>query len=134
MEISATAKYLRVSTRKMRLIADSIRKMGLWEAINALKLADKQASKPLIKVIESCVSNAKVKNIDLSQVKLKNIEVMGGPAMKRWRAVSKGSAHAYKKRMTHVRIILSIPEKQTVIKSEAKILSKKDNKTKGKKS
>ena len=47
------------------------------------------------------------KNVAVDALSFKIIEVMGGPSMKRWHAVSRGQAHSYKKRMTHVRIVLT---------------------------
>jgi large subunit ribosomal protein L22 len=67
----------------------------------------KAAAEPLAKVLASAMANAKVKNAAADKLKFKTIEIMGGPIMKRWMAVSRGQGHAYKKRMTHVRIILA---------------------------
>lgn len=107
MEYQATAKYIRMSPRKVRLIADSIRNMNPEYAVIYLQNITKKAKNPMLKVVESALSNAKQKKVDISTLTFKTIETMGGPALKRWHAVSKGSAHAYKKRMTHVRVILT---------------------------
>lgn len=107
MEYQATAKYLRVSVRKVRLVADAIRKFTPLAAIDYLKQIPKRASAPLVCVIASALANAKQKQTDASGLHFKTIEVMGGSAMKRWQAVSRGMAHSYKKRMTHIRVILT---------------------------
>lgn len=106
MEYTATTKYVRVSTRKVRLVADSIRRMTPSAALTALTHTPKAAAEPLTKTISSAIANAKQKGVDGVGLKFKTIEIMGGPAMKRWNAISKGQAHAFKKRMTHIRIIL----------------------------
>jgi large subunit ribosomal protein L22 len=106
MEYQATAKYVHMSTRKVRLVADSIRNMKPGQAVARLALAPKQAAKPLSGVIVSALSNAKAKGAKEETLRFKTIEIMGGPSMKRWHAVSRGSAHAFKKRMTHIRVIL----------------------------
>ncbi|MBI5449161.1 50S ribosomal protein L22 [Candidatus Gottesmanbacteria bacterium] len=106
MEYTATAKYVRISTRKMRLVADSIRTLAPTDALAQLSIMPKAAAEPLASVIASALANAKQKNVDSGTLRFKNIEVMGGPSMKRWHAVSRGNAHAYKKRMTHIRIVL----------------------------
>ncbi|MBI2404856.1 50S ribosomal protein L22 [Candidatus Gottesmanbacteria bacterium] len=111
MEYQATAKYIRTSTRKLRLVADSIRKLSPADALVRLRLMPKQAAKPMMQVIASAIANAKEKQAKPDTLQFKMIEVMGGPVMKRWRAVSRGQAHPYKKRMTHVRVILT-DEKQ----------------------
>ncbi len=106
MQFSATSKYIRVSTRKVRLMADSIRSATPKNALEVLSVLPHSASVPLYKTISSAVANAKEKNVDIDSLRFKNIEIMGAGAMKRWRAVSRGSAHTYKKRMTHIRIIV----------------------------
>jgi large subunit ribosomal protein L22 len=107
MEYQATAKHLHTSTRKVRLVADSIRGLKPAQAIILLERMPKRAAKPLGDVIASAVANAKQKGVDIENLTFKTIEVMGGPMMKRFRAVSRGVAHGYKKRMTHVRIIVT---------------------------
>ena len=112
MEYQATAKYLRTGTRKLRLIADSIRGLAAEEALVKLSGFPKSAALPMRDVVVSALANAKVKKADTRALIFKTIEVMGGSAMKRWHAVSRGQAHGYKKRMTHVRIILTDEESQ----------------------
>lgn len=107
MQYSATAKYIRVSTRKVRLIADSVRKLSPSLALAQLAHMPKAAAEPLGKVIASAIANAKQKNAKEETLKMQTIEVMGGTGMKRFHAVSKGQAHPYKKRMTHIRIVLT---------------------------
>jgi len=107
MEYQATTKYVRVSTRKVRLVADSIRKLSPVAALLALTHVPKSAALPLTKTISSAVANAKQKGAGEESLRFKTIEIMGGPAMKRWNAVSKGQAHAFKKRMTHIRIVIT---------------------------
>ena len=107
MEYQATSKYIRSSTRKVRLVADGIRSLTPAQALVVLGGMRKLAAEPLSRVIQSALANAKQKQVDSKSLKFKTIEVMGGPVMKRWHAVSRGMAHAYKKRMTHVRIVLT---------------------------
>ena len=67
----------------------------------------KAAAQPMSKVLRSALANAKEKQVKSEALTMKTIEVMGGPVMKRFRAVSRGSAHSYKKRMTHIRVVLT---------------------------
>jgi len=107
MEYQATAKYIRMSTRKIRLVADALRQLTPETALAQLANMPKRAAVPLGDVIRSAMANAKQKNANESTLRFLTIEVMGGPVMKRWRAVSRGMAHGYKKRMTHIRVILT---------------------------
>jgi large subunit ribosomal protein L22 len=106
MIFQATAKYIRMSPRKIRIVADSIRKMKPDQAVLHLSQLPKNASKPLGLVISSALANARQNNAQIESLRFSKIEIMEGPSLKRWRAVSRGSAHTYKKRMTHIRIML----------------------------
>lgn len=107
MEYQATSKYIRTSTRKLRLVADSIRALSPVDAVVQLEVMTKHAATPLLAVVKSALANAKQKQVAEENLRFKTIEVMGGPVMKRWHAASRGQAHPYKKRMTHVRVILT---------------------------
>jgi len=108
MQYKATAKYLRISPRKVRLVADAIRPLSVERAILQLTRMPKAAGLFLKKVIDSAVANAKVKNgKNAEDLRFVRIDVSEGPSMKRWHAVSKGTAHAYKKRMTHIAVVLT---------------------------
>jgi large subunit ribosomal protein L22 len=107
MEYTATSKYIRTSTRKLRVIGDAVRKISPVAALVQLARMPKAGAKEMAKVIASAVANAKQKEVKEETLKFKRIEVMGGPVMKRWHAASKGQAHPYKKRMTHICIVLT---------------------------
>lgn len=107
MEIIVSAKYIRMSPRKVKLIADEIKYLKPINAVNVLMSLPKSAAEPVRKLILSAIASAKQKQIDSEKLTFKIIEVTSGPSMKRWRAVSRGRAHAYKKRMTHMRIVLT---------------------------
>ena len=111
MEYQAIAKYVRGSTRRFRQVAESIKKMDPELAIIYLKSLSKKASLPLGQVIASALANAKQKQVAGSALSFKRVEISQGPAMKRWQAVSRGQAHAYKKKMSHIRVVLT-DEKQ----------------------
>lgn len=107
MEYSATTKYIRTSTRKVRLVADAIRGLSVDKALALLAMTPKAATEPVAKTLKSAIANAKKTPKDASTLVITKIEVMGGPVMKRFLAVSRGMAHAYKKRMTHMKIVIA---------------------------
>lgn len=107
MDYQATSKYIRTSTRKLRLVADAVSKLTPSDAVVQLATMPKEAAGPMAKVIASAIANAVAKQVKETDLQFKKIEVMGGPVMKRFHAVSRGQAHAYVKRMTHVRIVLT---------------------------
>jgi len=107
MEIKASASFVRMSPRKLRLVADSIRDLSLEEALIALENSDKRASKPLLKVINQAIGNA-TNNLGVKKdsLRFKKILIEEGPTYKRWRAVSRGRAHSIFKRTSHIKIVL----------------------------
>jgi large subunit ribosomal protein L22 len=90
----------------VRLIADAIRGLRADRAIALLTITPKAATEPILKTLMSAIANAKKTAADANTLVVTKIEVMGGPVMKRFHAVSRGMAHAYKKRMTHLRIVV----------------------------
>lgn len=107
MEASSTQKFIHMSPRKVRLVANSVRGKSLAQALVMLNFMTKRAALPVKKAILSASANA-VNNGKLSQesLKIKRIEIQEGPRLKRFRAASKGMAHPYKKRMSHIKVIV----------------------------
>jgi len=107
MKIKAEAKYIRTSPRKIRLVADLVRKLPLNEALTTLTHLRKRAAKPMFKVLKQAQSNA-VNNHNLAKDSLliQSIEVNEGATYKRWNPVSRGRAHSILKRTSHIKVIL----------------------------
>lgn len=107
MEVTATAKNIRISAKKVRLVVDQIKKMDPQTALSILELTVKSASMPLQKVIKSAIANAKNNlGLDEQSLKFKAVLVGQGPPFKRFRPVSRGRAHAILKRTSHITVIL----------------------------
>lgn len=123
MEYSATAKYVRMSPRKVRLLAAALRKLKTDIALSQLGALNQPVGKLFMTVLNSAIANAKQKQADLSKLSIKTIDVMEGPVMKRWHAASRGMAHPFKKRMTHIRIVLM--DEQIMKSANAKSANKK---------
>lgn len=107
MEITAFTKSIQVSPRKVRLIADLVRKQSVDEALSSLSFLKKRGASALEKTLRSAIANATSRNISRNTLFIKNIEISGGPAYKRYHPSTRGRIHPYKKRTSHVRIILS---------------------------
>ena len=86
MRVSATAKYLRRSTRKTRLVTQAIVGRPVEEAAALLKFMPQGAAKDVAKVLQSATANAE-NNHDLSADELVVAEATAneGPTIKRWR-------------------------------------------------
>lgn len=102
-----TQKYIRVSPRKLRLVADAVRKLSPVDALMHLKFVEKAAAEPMKKAIQTAVANARA-NFGLKPESLAfaEIDVQTGFTIKRFRAVSRGQAHHIMKRTSHIRIVL----------------------------
>ena len=107
--ITAKLNYYRSSPRKVRLLADLIRGKEVNDALAHLKFASKKSAPAIEKLLKSAISNAKNNHkidIDNTILYIKEIRVDEGPAYKRWRPVWRRMAHAYKKRTSHINIVL----------------------------
>lgn len=104
---SATAKYVRISPDKVRIVLDVIRGKNYTEALAILKFTRKAACEPLIKLLNSAAANAE-NNLNMSKNELYVAECFAnaGPILKRIRARAKGSAARINKRTSHITIIL----------------------------
>ncbi len=103
----AVAKYIRISPSKVRIVLDQIRGQKYEDAVAILKNMPNAATESTLKVLESAGANAE-NNLGLNKADLIVAEtfVDGGPTLKRFQPVSKGRAHAIKKRTSHITVIL----------------------------
>ena len=108
MEVKAKAKYIRMSPRKVRLVADIVRGLPTAQALGQLKFANKQATLPLAKLINSAVANATNNfELDKDNLYIKEIKVNEGPTLDRWMPRARGRATPIRKRTSHIDIILA---------------------------
>lgn len=102
-----TQKYIRTSPRKLRLVADAVRKLSPVKALEYLKFVEKSAAIPVYKAIKTAVANAKTNfNLKPESLMFKELDVQTGFTIKRFRAVSRGQAHHIMKRTSHIRVVL----------------------------
>ncbi|MDQ3239488.1 MAG: 50S ribosomal protein L22 [bacterium] len=107
MEFKAIAKNVRISPRKMRLLANVFKKTSVTETLGRLPYIDLAGGLPLSKLIASASANAfHTQKLTAEQLKIKNIIVGAGTTFKRFRPVSRGSAHTYKRRSSNVTVVL----------------------------
>lgn len=105
--MQSTQKYIRISPRKLRLVADAVRPLGPTKALEYLKFVNKDAALPLSKAIKAAVSNAKTNfGIKPESLVFAELDIQTGFTIKRFRAVSRGSAHHIMKRTSHIRVVL----------------------------
>jgi large subunit ribosomal protein L22 len=100
-----------MSPRKLRLVVGLIKKMKPAEAIEKLPFASRRAATDLAKVIKSALANAKNQGVSETDLIFKEIQIGEGPRLKRGKAASKGAWHPIKRRMSHIRVILTTIKK-----------------------
>ena len=103
----AHAKYIRISSRKVKIVIDLIRGKKVDEALAILAYTPKAASPVVAKVLNSAIANA-VNNQELDRSTLYVAEVYAnpGPTLKRYVARSRGSASPVLKRTSHISVVL----------------------------
>jgi len=103
----ATAKYIRITPRKVKIVADLIKGQSLDDAYAILMYTPKAASPVLTKVLKSAEANA-VNNNSLNRENLYVADAYAnpGPIIKRYIPRARGSASSIKKRTSHVTIVL----------------------------
>lgn len=112
MESKATAKYLRTTARKARLVADEVRGKMVGDALGLLEFSiKKDVAKDFSKLIKSAVANMQSKNpdvtVDADALKIKEICVNEGPVLKRFRAKAQGRVGPILKKMCHISVVVS---------------------------
>jgi len=106
-EVTAYSKNLRISSRKLNIVAQNFKGRKAQEAYDSLRYVPKKAATPLAKTLKSAVSNAE-NNFQMKKDKLiiKEILVEQGPTLKRYRAGSRGMARQILKRTSNLKVIL----------------------------
>jgi large subunit ribosomal protein L22 len=108
VRVSATAKYLRGSTRKANLVVAAIKGRPVEEAAALLKFMPQHAAHDVLAVLKSATANAE-NNHNLSAEDLIVVEAQAneGPTIKRWRPRAQGRAFPIHKPMTHITIVVA---------------------------
>ena len=108
MEVSASAKRLRISAQKVRLVADQIRGKLVADALDLLSFSNKKASVLMRKALESAVANAENnEGADIDELRVSEVYVNEGMTMKRIRPRAMGRADRIFKRSSHITVTVS---------------------------
>ena len=108
MEVSATAKQLRISAQKARLVADQVRGLPVADALDLLNFSTKKGAVLMRKVVESAIANAENnEGADIDDLKVSEVFVNEGLTMKRLRPRAKGRADRILKRTSHITVTVS---------------------------
>jgi large subunit ribosomal protein L22 len=111
VKVIATAKSVRITSRKARLVADSVIGLPVAEALAVLSFTPRHAAKEVAKVIKSAAANAEHNyNLDASSLRVERIDVDQAGIMKRFIPKPRGMAGSLFKRMSHLRCYVTDEE------------------------
>jgi ribosomal protein L22 len=111
--VRASARYLRTSPRKVRLVADQVRGLPIEDARALLQFSPRAAARDVAKLLDSAAANAE-NNHDLvaEDMRIAEIRVDEGPTLRRWRPRARGRATKIDKRTSHLSIALTPDEER----------------------
>ncbi len=111
MESITYIKYNRISPKKMRFILDDVKKFSPAQAVVRLEYSPLRTSKLLAKAINSSLANASAAlKTDKNLLQFKTLLVEEGPRLKRMRPGSRGMGRLFKRRSSHIKIVLVAKE------------------------
>lgn len=107
--MKAIRRYLRISPKKVNLVAGLVRGKPVQYAIDFLKFTPKKSAKPLMETIKSALANAEQNfRQNKKDLYVSKIIVNEGATLKRSRPVSRGRSHPILKRTSHIKVELSV--------------------------
>ena len=107
LEAKAILRYARISSRKVKIVADLIRGKKVDEALAIVKFTPKASSELIEKLLKSAIANAENNhNMNRGNLIVSEIYANQGPTLKRIRPAAKGSAVRIRKRTCHITIVV----------------------------
>lgn len=108
MDIISVAKHVRISPRKLRVIARSLAMTPVPQAEKKLTIMGGKSAKLLLSSIDTASADA-IHNFKKTKdnLTIKVIEILEGMKMKRFQPVARGGAHSYKHRTSHIKVVLT---------------------------
>ncbi len=108
MEAKAVEKFIRISPRKLRYVADAIRAKRVDDAVDLLTFTTKKAALIIRKAVQSAAANATENHkMNEDDLVVEKIFINEGPILKRFRPRARGRATKIRKRTSHLTVIVS---------------------------
>ncbi len=107
-EVRASAKFVRIAPRKVRIVADMVRGKRVPEALELLAFTPNRGAEVLRKILNSALASAEEKNLgDVDNLVITKVMVDQGPNMKRWRPRAMGRATRINKFSSHIHVFVA---------------------------
>ena len=118
--MKALIRRIRISPKKVNLVAHLVRGKKVTDALDILKFTPKRTSPILYKLVESASANA-VNNFgqDSNSLYVKEVIVTEGPTYKRSLPISRGRTHPVLKRTSHITVTVESRNETTGTKKKA---------------
>ena len=108
MEVQALTRYARMSPKKMREISRIVQGRKAAEALEYLALIPRKSAVLIAKTLKSAIANAENNNnLSADNLTIKFALIENGPVLKRFKAGARGTAMPRRKKMSHIRIVLT---------------------------
>jgi large subunit ribosomal protein L22 len=107
-EVQAITRYVRCSPLKVQHVVRIIRGLPVQKALDTLKYVPRKSARLVEKTLKSAIANAENNhNLSSNSLVVASAIVGSGPVLKRWRPSARGQAHPFRKRTSHIQIILT---------------------------
>ncbi len=107
MEVRAITRQVDMSARKVRLVGNAVKGMGVREAVAALELIPNKAGDVIAKTVRSAAANAENNyNLDTDDLYVAQVLADEGRTTRRWRARARGRAAPIAKRSSHITVVV----------------------------
>lgn len=127
MAVKAIAKSVRMSPRKVGVVAALVRGRTVADAVTILEHTPRRSALPVLKTIKSAAANADHNhNLKPDTLKIVEISVTPGPSFKRYRPAARGMALPFQRRTSHIRVV--VDGEARAAKKPAKAAEKKEAK------
>ena len=124
-EVKSSARFIKISPRKVRLVINQIRGVQVEQALSNLSFINKAATGHIIKLLKSAIANAENNfELDKKDLYIKTITADDGPTLRRFRPRAHGRSARINERTSHIKLVLVVKKD---IKTAAKA-QKKDKK------
>jgi large subunit ribosomal protein L22 len=128
MAVQAIAKGVRMSPRKVAVVAALVRGRSVADALTILEHTPRRSALPVLKVIKSAQANADHNHgYKPASLRITEISVTHGPRIKRYRPAAHGRALPFQRRSSHIRVVVD-GEMREVKKTADKPATKKEEK------
>jgi len=127
-QAKAVGRMIRISPRKLNLVAQSIRGQTAEQALNTLTFSPKRVAKQVKKILQSAIANAENNHdLDVDDLVVREASVGKNLLMRRFHARARGHAGGIEKFFSQITIV--VEEKRE--KEEEKPAPKKKARSKG---